>query len=248
MKSWIILGFTMLFMLSACKPSEAEMQATVTQVAAELYGTQTELAPTATPTDTPTPTQTPTDTPTPTHTPTFTNTPRPPTATLTADGVETFMLCYKAAVSVQADWAVHDLIVGTSHSYSDALAQELNAFLRERTYRAGAIQILNKLSLPIGDDTLIVDGVQIQHKTYGREVCEGYLGSIIGSAAGLRQGPWGVGAISRMSMDRSIIVKAVTKMRKALLEVYEIDPAVLEAIEDPIWQFVHNRYGVMLPE
>lgn len=251
MKSWIVLGFTMLFMLSACKPSEAEMQATVTQVAAELYGTQTALAPTVTPTFTPTITPTHTDTPTPTHTPTTTNTPRPPTATLTAAGVEKLMLCYKAAVSIQADWEVHRLVTDTwddgQYRTNEEISQALNAFLRERTYRAGAIKILDKLDLPLGNDTLVVDGVVIQKGLVGGTVCDPHFGTIIASAGGLSQGPWGVGSSSRISHSRSIIRSAVRIMRKALLEVYEVDPSELEAIEDPIWQFVHDRYDVEIP-
>jgi len=146
MSRWFAPVILISLLLSACGPSEAEMQATTTQVAAELYGTQTALAPTAIPTDTPTVTPTPTETPTRTQTPTITNTPRPPTATLTAAGVETFILCYKAAVSVQADWAVHSLIIGMSHHYSDALSQELNAFLGERAYRAGGIVLYKDCS------------------------------------------------------------------------------------------------------
>lgn len=234
------------------------MLATTTQVAAALYGTQTALAPTATPTDTPTVTSTPTETPTPTFTPTMTNTPRPPTPTLTADGVETFMLCYKAAVSVQADWEVHRIISGTG-GYSDAKYNKLNAFLWERSHRA-SVQFLDKIesALPgLTDshypDTIVVNGIVIQPEVgvlnrLGPTVCDPYFDTIIASSVGLRQGPWGVGSPNRISHSRSIINTAVRSMRKALLEVYGVDPAVLEAIEDPIWQFVHDRYGVMLPE
>ena len=76
MKRWTVLGFTLLIMLSACGPSETEKQATVTQLAAELYGTQTAqainnaatltaAAPTNTPTATNTPEPTATSTPLP---------------------------------------------------------------------------------------------------------------------------------------------------------------------------------------
>lgn len=92
--------------LAGCGPSQAELDAEATQVAANLAATQTAEAPPPTPTpvpptdtptpvpptDTPTPTNTPTptptdtpvpptDTPTPTNTPTSTSTPVPPTDT-----------------------------------------------------------------------------------------------------------------------------------------------------------------------
>jgi len=61
--------------LVACGPSQAELDATATQAAADTFGTQTAQAPTATPTFTPSPTATATNTPTPTFTATPTNTP-----------------------------------------------------------------------------------------------------------------------------------------------------------------------------
>jgi hypothetical protein len=65
--------------LTACGPSQAEMDVTATKVAADIFATQTAEAPTATLTFTPSPTSTPTPTatPTPTHTPTITLTPTP---------------------------------------------------------------------------------------------------------------------------------------------------------------------------
>ena len=51
--------------LSACGPSKAQLEATATQVAANIFGTLTAQAPTATPTATPTNTPAPTPTPTP---------------------------------------------------------------------------------------------------------------------------------------------------------------------------------------
>jgi hypothetical protein len=83
-----------LVLLSACGPSEEEQNATGTQIAANIFGTQTAEAPTHTPTplptDTPTPTNTATPTPLPTDTPTPTPTPLPtdtptPTETPTPD-------------------------------------------------------------------------------------------------------------------------------------------------------------------
>lgn len=82
----VMIGLA-IFLLSGCGVAPTpDLEATVTQIAANILATQTAEAPTATltptSTHTPTPTLTPTNTPTPTHTPT--NTPRPtPTATAT---------------------------------------------------------------------------------------------------------------------------------------------------------------------
>lgn len=84
-----VIVLVMVF-LSACGPSEEEQNATATQIAANIFGTQTAEAPTYTPTplptETPTPTNTATPTSTPTDTPTATPTPLPtdtPTVTPT---------------------------------------------------------------------------------------------------------------------------------------------------------------------
>ena len=63
--------------LSACGPSQAELDATATQGAADNFATQTAQAPTATATFTPSPTATATFTPSPTATATPTSTPIP---------------------------------------------------------------------------------------------------------------------------------------------------------------------------
>lgn len=59
------------FSLVACGPSQAELDAQATSIAADIFASQTAAAPTATPTITPTPvpTSTPTETPRPTVTP-----------------------------------------------------------------------------------------------------------------------------------------------------------------------------------
>ena len=252
MKRWIVLVFALLFVLSACGPSEGEMQATGTQVADEIFGTQTALAPTATSTNTPSITPTPTETLTPTITPTITNTPSPPTATLTEAGVEKLLLCYKAAVSLQVDWEVHRSVTDTwtadgQYRSTDDKVQALNSFLWERSHRAGGIRIFDKNPVPLGNDTLVVDGVHMESKTFGREVCDPYLGTIISSADGLKFGPWGVGASSRLSYSRSFINTAVRDMREELHEVYGIYNVILDSIEDPFWLYAHNRYDIELP-
>lgn len=63
--------------LTACGPSQADLNATATQISVADHATQTALAPTATVTVTPSPTTTPTSTPTRTPSPTQTNTPIP---------------------------------------------------------------------------------------------------------------------------------------------------------------------------
>ena len=87
MKKTILSGILLILSLCACSPSEKEIQLTATQVAKEIFGTQTALAPTATFTSTSTSTNTPLPTPTPTDTPEPTNTPPLSTPTLGADGV-----------------------------------------------------------------------------------------------------------------------------------------------------------------
>lgn len=77
------------FILSACGTSQAELEATASVEAANVFTTQTALVPTDTPTFTPTPTDTPTPTLTYTPTPTPTRTPTPTaTPNLTATAYE----------------------------------------------------------------------------------------------------------------------------------------------------------------
>lgn len=66
-------------LLAACGPSQPDLAATATRVAAGVFATQTAIVPSPTSTRAPTPTHTPspTSTPTPTHTPTPTSTPKP---------------------------------------------------------------------------------------------------------------------------------------------------------------------------
>ena len=69
----ILVLLLMAGLAAACGPSQAELDAQATKVAAAIFATQTAEAPTATPT----PTQTDTPTPTPRSTPTDTPTPSP---------------------------------------------------------------------------------------------------------------------------------------------------------------------------
>jgi TolB protein len=76
---FILFSFLICTILAACGPSPAELEATSTQFAADLFATQTAQAPTATATFTPSPTATATllPSPTATNTPVPTFTPRP---------------------------------------------------------------------------------------------------------------------------------------------------------------------------
>ncbi len=73
----ILIAVTAALLLSACSPTEAEMRATETRIAINVFNTQTAMAPKVTDTPTLTPTPTATLTPTPTPTPTATITPKP---------------------------------------------------------------------------------------------------------------------------------------------------------------------------
>jgi hypothetical protein len=66
----LAIGLISVLLLAACGPSQTQLDATATQIAANIFATQTAQAPTAAPTFTPTPTPRPTSTPTPTLTPT----------------------------------------------------------------------------------------------------------------------------------------------------------------------------------
>jgi hypothetical protein len=88
----ICLSLVIVWLMSGCGPSQEELDATATQIAANIFATQTAEAPTETPTPLPTdtPTPTPTNTSTPTFTPTPTETPTPiPTDTPTPEPTPT---------------------------------------------------------------------------------------------------------------------------------------------------------------
>jgi hypothetical protein len=242
MKPWILVLANLALLLTSCGSSQAALDATTTQVAGELYGTQTAQAPTSTTTDTPTATATFTLTPTASLTPTITSTPLPPTPTLTAEGVEKLVICFKAAVIIQADWKVYDIVV-PGYSYSDQKFQDLNAFLGERKNRIKVIES----TTPLVPDIIQVDGVKLQNSRFGRDDCEVHFDSLLVANSTLRRGPWGVGASNAISHAKNKISSAVRYFRKALVEVYGMDPAELEAIEAPIWDYVASRYGVEDP-
>lgn len=74
---FVLISFLILILLTACGPSQEELNTTATQEMANDFATQTALAPTATPTYTPSPAPTHTPVPTSTFTPTPTDTPTP---------------------------------------------------------------------------------------------------------------------------------------------------------------------------
>jgi len=76
-KKFLAIFFLILIFgaLSACRPSQVDQQATITQIAINIYQNQTAQAPTSTQTYTPSPTST--STPTPTSTSTITPSPTP---------------------------------------------------------------------------------------------------------------------------------------------------------------------------
>ena len=239
MKKTILISSLLILLLCACSPSEEELHLTATQVAKEIFGTQTALAPTATNTLTPTATNTPLPTSTYTETPTPTNTPPPPTATLDAEGVERMLLCYKAAVTIWADWDTFYHVKGKRWSYSDALFNDLTAFRNERRNRVSAI--ITKSG--VGSGTLKVNGLILNDSD-----CAGEKSTILAVNFAIESlNPWGVGGSSRLTAYFGQAESAAKKLRKALANIYGVDSAELDAIADPIWQHVHNRYGVELP-
>ncbi|OQY16467.1 MAG: hypothetical protein B6I35_15810 [Anaerolineaceae bacterium 4572_32.2] len=109
-----LFGFLMILSLTACGPSQAELDAEATESATASFATQTAEAPTHTPTitvtHTPTATQTPTATPTSTRTPTPSRTATPtrtPTPTRAPTNTPTPTPCLPA-VSFVADVTVPD--------------------------------------------------------------------------------------------------------------------------------------------
>ncbi|MGB2962510.1 MAG: hypothetical protein WBB69_00805 [Anaerolineales bacterium] len=267
------IGFSLLLLhlVSACGMSNADLQATTTQVAAELYGTQTALAPTeissldrtAAATDVTSPTlaveeavwiSRPTATP-------RTVKPLPP-------GIEPQLLCYKAAALIYADWAVHDSLL---HPYRprnnfygprESIIPKINEFnwYREQSkdriiIDKGEASVLNDVKLYF-DKTYYLDGEELNH-------CE-HIGDILFSQEYLGNHPWmpeglGVnkrapgpfetspGAVYEIERSMATIARVMTQMRYQLLVDSEIDYSHLIEVERPIWQKVLDRYGVAFP-
>jgi hypothetical protein len=128
--------FLVVLFLPACGPSQSEIDATVTQSAANDYATQTANAPTATltPTLTPTPTDTPTPTPTitpsPTSTPIPTDTPVPTKAPpVEMDPFVSFSSGFTYEFEFPKDWEHEINKIGGGEVISTAVAPDQSAVL-----------------------------------------------------------------------------------------------------------------------
>jgi hypothetical protein len=238
MKHVLLPTLILVLAISGCGPSEADIHVTETRVAAEVFGTQTEMVLRETITPTMSLSQAGNLNPAGTATlhPTFT--PPPPPPAIAAEEVEMLQLCYKAAVIVQADWAVHDTIIGNCRSYSDDRYNSLNAFLWERSNRSSSIRVL-PTQAPISSTDYFLDGVELQ--------CGSYMSMILGSAKELRSGCWGVGSKERIRFAKSQVNRAARELREQLLAVDGIGYTDLDRIRDPIWFYVRNRYDVEIP-
>lgn len=217
--------------LCACSPSEKSIQLTATQVASEIFGTQTAivLAPTATITFTPPLTSTSTPTVNLTPTPTIT---KIPTATLDVEGVQRMILCYKAAVIVHADMEVYSSIANSASAaqrgFNEEQWRDLNLLRYERHSRPRSNT---------------VEGIDL-----GDQDCAGNHRFILSANDEIDTiQPYIMGSRSTMQSLSMGISRVDSDLRKALETVYNVDPAELDAIADPIWQNVHNRYGAEIP-
>lgn len=116
-KTALILAALMVCASSlACGFSRGDAVVTVTQIAANIYGTQTATAPTATQTYTPSPT--PTITPTPTATPTSTLTPSStPTPTATQDPNIVFFDDFSGDIRQFMEWDDEGVVAEYSDGY-----------------------------------------------------------------------------------------------------------------------------------
>jgi len=242
--------------LPSCSSSQQEMDATRTQVAADLFGTQTSLAPTATITLTPTITMTavPSATPIPTRAPTNTPLPTVPTPTKNAEGVERMQKCYKAAVTVYADLKALYMDDAWLSEYRKVDEKALSALQAERKGRYNAlVQYVETCFLPgtefeVCSDkaVLSVDGI-----TLNGDDCLGYDARInsCNNFLQVMRITGGVGMTPHQSanMQCGDLGEGVQIIKEALLNTYGVDPAELDAMVDPIWQNVHNRYGVAIP-
>jgi hypothetical protein len=148
--------------LAACGPSQAELDAQATKVAADIFATQTAEAPTPTPIPTLTPTPTETPTPTPVPTPTFTPTPSPvptePPYRLQADEDKEAFLGDLATKLEEKGWEIKTL----EPSY---IGIEKNGGLRiliEYTYHSSEINrlIIHIIATGVGQDNLTYDALK----------------------------------------------------------------------------------------
>lgn len=248
----------MIFLAVACSPSQQSLQLTATQVAQEIYGTQTAMAPTTMIIFTPSLTTTPWPTSTITATPTRTKIPPLPTATLGADGVERMLLCYKAAVVVHADMESFVAITRKTRIVSES-ARDLANFWLERQSRMKSL-FKREFQHPLGLDAedlnpdqvelfmeyvLVVNNIRLSD-----EDCAGAYETIADTNKLIEYFSINYTSFSRrmISGNASTVIRFADKhLRESLEIVYGVDPVELNAIADPIWQNVYNRYGVEIP-
>lgn len=241
-----------IFLIVSCSQNQEQIDATRTYIAGDIFGTQTALAPTATITLTPTNTNTSTPGPTATITPKPTGTPSPPTPTLDSEGVERMKLCYEAAIIVYADFKALYMDEAWSREYSQIDENALSTLQTERKSRYQSL--IQNGETCIGDscwneDMLGVGGIIMSSKdclTFQKVI---HLGNIyIQQVTGKTRGGMGITRYQNSEINRKAIDKAVETLEEALLTIYDLDPLELDMITDPIWQNVHARYGVIIPE
>jgi len=247
-----------LIILTGCGPSPEEaLQATTTKVAEELYGTQTAQAPAPDEAvgenqdneDSSPEVETPADSPL--------RTPTPLSPRTLSDEDQRWMACYQAAVTIEADWAVHEHILApylANSSLDRNLGiQVVNQFSWYRNNRSDRITIEDPDAL---FSFYLLDGEQFPD-------CP--LNDIMTSRSFLDYHPWmpeGMGpskspppigqtsstAMFEISTGKKIIHRVVAQIRQYLIAGRHIDTASLIAAEKPIWLSVHNDYGVSFPE
>jgi hypothetical protein len=167
-KRFTLMLLVTVMLLTACGPSQQDLDATATQNAANTFATLTAEAPTLTPTSTNTPL--PTDTPTPTLTPSPTLTPTPtatpePTATPTVTLIPTPDIpmtlyeskSYPFSIEYPGDWKKMPAQTGLTFAATDST--NTNAFIiAEEDLVAEGV---GKMTLPEYTD-LVIDVVKAQ--------------------------------------------------------------------------------------
>jgi hypothetical protein len=167
--SFVLICLLMVTGLAACGPSQAELDAEATKVAAEIFATQTAEAPTPTPpptaTATPTPTFTPTPipptetpTPLPSPTPTTPPTPTPARNRVQASRDEEAFLRELAAALEDENWEV-DI---PQPSYFTAEQGDGLRFAFEYAYHTPQVSrlIIHVIFTGIGPDNLTLQALQ----------------------------------------------------------------------------------------
>lgn len=148
--------------LAACGPSQAELDAQATKVAADIFATQTAEAPPPTPTPTLTPTPTETPTPTPVPTPTFTPTPSPvptePPYRLEASEDKTAFLRRLATQLEENDWEIKTL----EPNYIGIEKEGGLRILIEYIYHSPSVNrlIIHVIATGLGQDNLTYNALQ----------------------------------------------------------------------------------------